>query len=294
MYQAAQAAANANGKLAARLVQGVQAGTGAATVTIESDGVSGLIKLVADAITLGNTSDGSEIDVLAVIGDAAHFASPVYVGDGLRIDPAIPGLVAVNGSSQAIFGEGFGSAGNMILWTGPSSVSASQASRSNCYLCIDANGLYIPPSANTAVSSGGNAASASANASWTDISSAPFTLAAQGYWLNPDGATDGYAASKPGAPANYASSGQTATGDLQIVERTSGQPDIVLGSAIGAITVTTDSEGSQISGSISLGRMISTYTGSVELVLQARCTTTGRTLEGFPAGVGGTWTPKAS
>ncbi len=294
VYQAAQAAANANGKLAARLVQGVQAGTGAATVTIESDGVSGLIKLVADAITLGNTSDGSEIDVLAVIGDAAHFASPVYVGDGLRIDPAIPGLVAVNGSSQAIFGEGFGSAGNMILWTGPSSVSASQASRSNCYLCIDANGLYIPPSANTAVSSGGNAASASAGASWTDISSAPFTLAAQGYWLNPDGATDGYAASKPGAPANYASSGQTATGDLQIVERTSGQPDIVLGSALGAITVTTDSEGSQITGSISLGRMTSTYTGSVELVLQARCTTTGRTLEGFPAGVGGTWTPKAS
>ncbi len=294
VYQAAQAAANANGKLAARLVQGVQAGTGAATVMIESDGVSGLIKLVADAITLGNTSDGSEIDVLAVIGDAAHFASPVYVGDGLRIDPAIPGLVAVNGSSQAIFGEGFGSAGNMILWTGPSSVSASQASRSNCYLCIDANGLYIPPSANTAVSSGGNAASASAGASWTDISSAPFTLAAQGYWLNPDGATDGYAASKPGAPANYASSGQTATGDLQIVERTSGQPDIVLGSAIGAITVTTDSEGSQITGSISLSRMTSTYTGSVELVLQARCTTTGRTLEGFPAGVGGTWTPKAS
>ena len=102
-----------------------------------------LARLVATAITLSTQSGGQRIDVLKLIGTVAYFAGPVYIGNNIRIDPSVPGIVFDNGSAAAVLGIGYGANKDLVMWLGPS-MDPSQMTKANAhfYFGTDATAFF--------------------------------------------------------------------------------------------------------------------------------------------------------
>ena len=132
------------GKTAASLVQGVNAGTGNATVSIASDGVTGVIELVAQILSLANsTAGGNPIPALLVAFGNVFIANKLFLGSSMTLDPATGTILLSLGSVALAIGGPFGSGDNLIIWAGPALALASMSKTNGTFWIDNAGDAYF-------------------------------------------------------------------------------------------------------------------------------------------------------
>ncbi len=136
-----EAFASLDGKTIAFLQQLVAAsGSAPAKFQMVSGDGTSLIGLVAQVLSLANTNAaGSVIDVLTIVGGFAYFASKIFVGSTVYIDPSIPGLVINTGSAAVVLGSGFGANSDLVFWCGPA-MGPSSMTKANAKMYFDVSG----------------------------------------------------------------------------------------------------------------------------------------------------------
>ena len=132
--------AELSGKLLAYLQFTAAANGDAAKVTIASDGVTSTIKLIAQVLSLANsTAGGAEIDVFTVANGLVQVASKLLIGSSVEIDPETGVYVVTLKNAAFAFGPGFGANENLVLWYGPAT-SIATMSTANGLIWMDVNG----------------------------------------------------------------------------------------------------------------------------------------------------------
>jgi hypothetical protein len=119
---------------------GTNSTTGNATLTLASDGVTGIIELVADVLSLANnTGGGSPLQALLVAAGKVIVVNQLYVGSTVVIDPTT-GTIQFNLTSVSIaVGGPFGASSNLAFWIGPS-MALSAMTKTNGTFWIDSAG----------------------------------------------------------------------------------------------------------------------------------------------------------
>jgi hypothetical protein len=178
----------------------------------------------------------------------------------------------------------------VAFWYGPASIGVGSETRTNGVWAFGTDGVvyYGTSALNAGVSAQQKQTSAAsvnaAHNSWTDCLTLSFTIPAPGFWNQVMASIQGAAPSGDyitGTPVG------TASGLMRVVERQSGEADVVL-AVSGAVTATWSSaDGGSIDGSATGTAIATTYTGAVSLVVQVECTSgSAQTFTGFPVALG--------
>ncbi|MET4683678.1 TipJ family phage tail tip protein [Brevundimonas faecalis] len=115
-------------------------------VSLRADASGSLAMITATALRFRNILGGAAVDVLKLIGGAAHFAGEVFIGalGQIKIDPSLGAIIWNKDSTRLVIGAGIGAGGqNLLAWFGANTVAPAAMTKANAsfFLSSDAPGI---------------------------------------------------------------------------------------------------------------------------------------------------------
>jgi|GEM_PF-1238654 len=111
------------------------AGGNPAQLLIRADQTGSLAALVAQAISFSNVVGGTVVEVMRLISGDVYITGKLFMGlaKQITLDPTIPALIftPTGGTAKMLYGAGFGTSSDCIMWFGPKATAVGDITRTN-------------------------------------------------------------------------------------------------------------------------------------------------------------------